>query len=165
MTFDPLVRIQLANQFRILQILDQDQASEYEMKAEILEGGFEAEYGRVIGTFNENGLSEEECGLVNDALLMHSFILDHAATTNADLRAFTYVEFDANSEWDHLKYGQFLFARNPHGYPGVKGVIDSHGPRIDSYRARTTKWKDIQRQRNLTEADVVRILLGRLENA
>src|SRR5688572_23486558 len=111
--FSLVERITLAKQFRILEKLDHANAAEYGRKAEILEQGLEGQYGAIYGRFAENRLSTDDCRLVEKILLLHSWLSDWSDESSVDVSEFHQVGFDANSEWHHLKYAQFLYDLNP----------------------------------------------------
>lgn len=156
----PLERRILANQYRILSAVNPDEAAHYEYDKiiEVLESGFEAEYGRVLNRVEENLLSVEECQFIGDVLVMISTMLDLYGETNANLAQFQQVGFDVISEFQQKKYADFLFNDHPGGLPGIRSIVDSHHPTLTRYRSMVEAWKRSEQPRHLTEADVARIL-------
>jgi len=154
-------RINLANQFRILERLDPEQAKEHAKKAEILESGFEGQYGVIFGRFEEKYLSAEDCILVEKTLLLHSWLMDWKDKTNIDVSEYSQALFDANSETDYLSYGQFLYNNAPYGYPGVTDVVNAGHPTIHRWRKMVDAWENREHRTN-TEADVSRIITAGL---
>ena len=154
----PTERLILANQYRILSTAAPREAN-YEEFIEILENGYEGEYDRVLAHVEPNRLSAEDCALVNDTLLMMSWLLHYRRKSNAKLDEFVRPGFDANTEHDHLSYARFLFKRaGRRGFPGIKGVVDSHGPRLERYRSMVKAWQASKDLLELTKADIDRIL-------
>lgn len=159
----PLERLMLANQYRILTKVDPEYATFYRLdeKIDILEGGYEGQYGFVLGSFPENSLSPDDCRLVQDVLAMSSIIMDLKGTSNVDFGDFEQVEFDANNEGDFLSYAEFLLKYNGSGFPGVTGVVNAHHSTLPMHRARVAEWKKLGKQPGeLTEADVAKIIGG-----
>jgi uncharacterized protein YfbU (UPF0304 family) len=156
--FSIMERLFLANQYRILEQVDPDNAVEHARRAEILESGFEGQYRTIMNRFEENRLSGEDCAFVEDILVMCSWLQDHKGMSNLDVSEFEQVGFDANNEWEHLRYASFLFKDHPQGYPGIKGVVDVHRPTLGRYRRMVDAWRQAQNMPNLTEADIARIL-------
>jgi uncharacterized protein YfbU (UPF0304 family) len=156
----PVQRLMLANQFRILAKVDPEYAHEYSLdeKIEILEQGFEGEYGKILNRFEENRLSDEDCELVHDVLVMTSTFLDLKGETTIDLGDFEQAGFDNNQEYHHLAYARFLLERNPGGFPGIEDAVDVHHPTLDRYRKMFAEWKKSKHPASLTEADVARIM-------
>ena len=151
----------LSNQYRILAKVDPENSAfyGYDEIIEILEGGFESQYGRVLNRLKENRLSVEQCNLVEETLVMSSTLLDSREDRGIGLNVDRFVEFDANTEHDHLSYAKFLFERNPGGYPGIEGVVDSNSSgRVEKYRAMIREWKASDTPSKLSSADVSRIL-------
>lgn len=158
-----LERLMLTNQFRILQKLDPGEAEYYHLpeKIEILKGGFESEYARVLGGFLDPTLPAEECRLVVDVMTLTTRLLDHADTTNpalkAELERIAIVEFDANNEGEHLSYAQFLF-NHPHtNYPGIRNVVNSHHSTLSRHRQMVDTWKQLGGG-GFSEEDAARLL-------
>lgn len=151
----------LSNQYQILAKVDPENAAfyGYDEIIEILEGGFESQYGRVLNRLSENRLSVENCHLVEDVLVMTSTLLDAREDRGIGLNVDKFVEFDANTEHDYLSYAKFMFARNPDGYPGIEGVVNSNSSgRVEKYRAMVREWKKSDSPSKLSSADVSRIL-------
>jgi uncharacterized protein YfbU (UPF0304 family) len=154
----PVQRLILANQYRILSAVA-PRAANYEEFIEILESGYEGEYDRVLARVEPNRLSAEDCALVNDTLLMMSWLLHYRRKTNAKLDEFARPGFDAHTEHDHLSYARFLLKRaGRRGFPGIKDVVDSHGARLERYRSMVKAWQVSEDLLELTAADIARIL-------
>jgi len=151
-------RLILANQYRILSAVAPRQAN-YEEFIEILESGYEGEYDRVLAGAGQNRLSAEDCALVNDILLMMSWLLHYRRKTNVKLDEFARPGFDADTEHGHLSYARFLFKRaGRRGFPGIKDVVDSREARLERYRRMVKAWRASKGLTELTEADITRIL-------
>jgi uncharacterized protein YfbU (UPF0304 family) len=151
-------RLILANQYRILSAVAPRQAN-YEEFIEILENGYEGEYDRVLAGVEPNRLSAEDCALVNDTLLMMSWLLHYRRKTNVKLDEFARPGFDADTEHGHLSYARFLFKRaGRRGFPGIKDVVDRRGARVERYRRMVKAWYASKDFPELTAGDIARIL-------
>ena len=160
-TLSPVERLMLANQFRILNAVDPDYASfmDLEKKIEALESGFEVEYASVLGRFGEDTLASEECLLVNDMMLLATWLLEYKGKTSLKVEEFAHLGFDGNNEAEHLAYARFLYKHHGEdkGFPGVKAIFNSHHQTLPRYRRMVAEW--IARGRDTaTEADVAAIL-------
>jgi uncharacterized protein YfbU (UPF0304 family) len=154
----PVERLILANQYRILSAVAPRQAN-YEEFIEILERGYEGEYDQVLAGVAPNRLSAEDCALVNDTLLMMSWLLHYRRKTNVKLDEFARPGFDADTEHGHLSYARFLFKRaGRRGFPGIKEVVDSREARLERYRRMVKAWRASKSLTELTAADIARIL-------
>jgi uncharacterized protein YfbU (UPF0304 family) len=154
----PVERLILVNQYRILSAVA-PRAAHYEEFIEILERGYEGEYDRVLASVGQNRLSAQDCALVNDTLVMMSWLLHHRRKTNVKLDAFARPGFDAETEHDHLSYARFLFKRaGRREFPGIKEVVDSQGARLERYRSMVKAWRASEDLLELTAADIARIL-------
>jgi uncharacterized protein YfbU (UPF0304 family) len=156
----PLERLMLANQFRILTKVDPDYARYHRLdeKIEILEQGFEGDYGFILEGVSENRLSPDNCQLVRDIMIMTSTMLDLKGKTNIDLGEYDQVGFDSHSEGEYASYAEFLLKRNPAGYPGISDVVDVHHPMVDRYKKMVVAWRKTARPSRLNEGDVARII-------
>lgn len=156
----PVERQILANQYRILCAINPKDANYYHWGefVDILEQGWEGQYGRVLAQVQENHLSAEACELVANTLTMHSCLRDLDGRSSVDVSEFEQVGFDGNNEFEHLGYAEFLFNRNRGGFPGIAGVVNNHRPSLDRYRQMVAEWKRSAHPTRLTERDAARIL-------
>src|SRR5215216_3904809 len=138
----PVERRILSNQYKNLSILDPKEATycHWQEFIDILEGGWEGHYGRVLAGVFENRLSSDACQLVADVLTMHSCLMDVHGKSNADVSEFAQVGFDGNNESDHLALARANFERHPTDFPGITGVYDNHRPNLNRYRAMVAAW-------------------------
>lgn len=146
-------RLQLVNQFEILEKLDPDHAKSYAEKREILERGYTILYGEVFqGIFSEE-MSMDECNYVFDVLDMHRALIqsydlleDKAGLTPEDV---AFRGFDGNNE--SKRYGFALHLREAGKWQESlsKGSLNSHSQiTMHLYPPMLERWKKIrERQR------------------
>jgi hypothetical protein len=110
-TLSPLERLTLANQLRILEKLDTENADEYQRHRDIIEHGYTIQYGEVFtGIYDE--MSVEECRYVYDVLdlyrvLIRSFeeLKDKEGLTPDDVK---FRGFDGNNETKRWAFARHL---------------------------------------------------------
>jgi uncharacterized protein YfbU (UPF0304 family) len=99
-------RLSLINQFRMLEVLvpDGGRAS----AIQILENGFTAEYGQV-GHMLSEPLSEDDCRLVQDTLIMYDALQRRHSTDKTKVpNDLAFPGFDGNNEAGLLAYLRFM---------------------------------------------------------
>ena len=156
-------RRMLANQYRILRAVAPEEAAreQYDELIDILEGGFEAQYRRIVGSLQEDRLSVDDCALVNHVLLMASWMRQQAATTTLDLDEFRIIEFGETSEANELAYAKFLYRANPDGYPGIEDIVPSNqGGHLDRYRRMVAAWAECKDGPNVGDDELTRIIVA-----
>ena len=133
----------LANQFRILEKLDSDQADMYSNNAEILEGGYEGLYSKALGSISSNTHSEEEYKEIVDILDLYRWInlsinsLTQAQKDEINLEKANFPGFDAN-EGEH--YSQVVLMVKM----GMYGELDEHN--LNSHDALSmTKYRNMMK--------------------
>jgi uncharacterized protein len=107
----PVERLQLANQFKILEKLYPDDAEHYAASREIVEHGYSIEYGDVFANiFTE--MCFEECEYVYDVLDMHrALICSFNALRDKDgltLKDVSFKGFDGNSKSKCHSFVEYL---------------------------------------------------------
>ncbi|AXC16127.1 UPF0304 protein yfbU (plasmid) [Acidisarcina polymorpha] len=110
-TLTPVERLQLINQYRILEKLDPEGADEYAADREIIARGYTAQYHTVF-TDVWDEMSVEECTYVYDVLDMHRILInsfnhlaDKAGLTLDDVK---FEGFDLNSEGKRYGFAEHL---------------------------------------------------------
>jgi uncharacterized protein YfbU (UPF0304 family) len=110
-TLTPVERLQLANQFEILEKLYPERAEIYAARRDIVEHGYTIQYGDVFSDiFNE--MPFEECEYVYDVLDMHRILInsfnelkDKAGLTLEDV---SFKGFDGNNESKRHAFAEHL---------------------------------------------------------
>ena len=145
-------RLQLANQFEILEKLNPQNAECYAEKREILENGYTILYGDVFRTIYEE-LSMEQCRYVYDVLDMHrdlhysyEQLADKSGIKPDEIR---FRGFDGNNESKLYSFAEYL-KKTGKWQETLVGGLNSHSmitinlyPKmLDKYRRIKEKRKD-----------------------
>ena len=105
-------RALIANQNRILALLDESNSDSYLLKAKIAEHGYEGMYHKIFDEIYD-GISEETCEETQKILTMYRVINNFIATLSSevqkelDLNKIKFDGFDMNND-DHYFYMTFL---------------------------------------------------------
>ena len=152
----------LQNQYRILALLDRENAGEYAKKAEILYNGFTAAYSEVLGLMPE--ISEAVCTEVQDILDMFRALAlavrSGVDCTGIPRRALQFSGFDGNHEIDHMVFTRYV-TQTRGGWAELsitEGKLNSHTLRLYLYRPMLSRWRQSRDQWKLTREDLLRIL-------
>ncbi len=151
-------RLILANQFRILELLDPENAEGYSIKQKILHEGFMLEYDNLLLGYDE--VPEEVCREVTDILDMFRALfcaikLHPKAAINKKHAKFQ--GFDGNNEELHLAYARFLIEDLNHWEESKLPDLNSHRQVLGRYRAMLRHWMETPERFELTPEDVNRI--------
>ena len=156
-------RLLLANQYLILSKLDpQDESHTRMVKA--LEHGYEAAIQEALSKRIFDGLPEEECHVVQDALELYGTIqrsydaLEDKAGIEEHRVEFS--GFDGNHETAHMAYAKYLLEKEGR-YPYLRlarGWANSHTEMLGRYRRQIAVWKSMDEKRELTREDIASIL-------
>jgi uncharacterized protein YfbU (UPF0304 family) len=162
---DLFQRTVLANQYRILQLLDPNGGWDEHLEA--VERGFEADYPLE----EYEPLDEKQCREVADILSMYRALkvaykeLDPADQTGIDEGDLKFVGFDGNERIEgrymsYTKYlwkiGQFTESRDD-GHDGA----NSHLPMLETYRRMMAAYSLAKDRLHLTKEDVRRVAAAR----
>ncbi len=155
-------RIILANQCRILQKVDPDNESEYRRALEILDNGYESEYGTIGGILIEP-VPENVCEEVHSILGLYRSLSNGykqlSDKTGIDAKDVEFRGFDGNNESDHLSYAQFLASE---GKYEESRVVNSHSQVLGMYRRMLAEFEQAEPKYPLEKADIQRILAARI---
>jgi uncharacterized protein len=162
MTISKPERLIIANQFKILEILDPTNKKEYELNREIVERGFSFDYDEVLKyVFDE--LSLRECERVLDILAMYTDL--YQAVQEHHLPKITFPGFDGNNEPGCLSYARFYIEKLGRfaDIPKISqsNDLNSHSMTEDIYNRMLDAWRESKDLNNLTPEDVKRILDAR----
>jgi hypothetical protein len=127
-TLGPEERLQLINQFRILEKLYPESAEHYAESRDIIAHGYTIQYGEVFGeVFDEMDI--EECKYVYDVLDLHRVLIasyegltDKKGLTAADV---CFKGFDGNNESKRLAFAEHLRKQGLWAET-LKGGLNSH---------------------------------------
>lgn len=162
-------RLNLYNQYTILQKLSQIQEDEYEardygLKAEIVLKGYIYDYYLLTDGFSDDFLPED-AKLVWDTLDMYSAIyfsykkINNPKLTEAQIN---FDGFDGNNEIKHMNYCKFIInSLGRFAELGENGRKDynSHSQRCQKYKNMITAWKSMTNPYDLNE-DQISIIIN-----
>ena len=160
-------RLLLANQLRILELLDPAEASHYKQQRQAIEDGYELEYGGIAQSISSTPMSTDECSAVMDVLDMYRDLTFSARSANADGGEVRFPGFDGNNEPRELGYVMYLFSAERWKELQRDGGVNSHAPMKDRYRRMLNVWRRIRRhgdpnrpatQRDLTADEIRQII-------
>lgn len=156
----------LSNQYRILELLDKENAEGYATAREAIENGYEDFYDEISQYIYEDTLSKAESDEVFQ--IMHMFDqIEHAYDTMSlkpdvqeyDLR---FSGFDGNTETSYMAYARFLIEKADRfqRFAGRGDNLNSHMPTLDVYRRMLRVWEKLPREHRLhpTVEDIERLI-------
>ncbi|MEP7289634.1 MAG: YfbU family protein [Chloroflexota bacterium] len=154
----------LANQYRILEIIDADSSEEYQISREILENGYEGEYEGISREIyeGEDILNEKECDDVTYILAMFSALKNSYTSlqdkTGIDEFSVTFQGFGGNDETKYLSYTRFICDKLDR-FTGLNrgDNFNSHFPMLSAYLPMLAKWRARKERYDLTKEDIVYI--------
>jgi uncharacterized protein len=160
----------LANQFRILELLDSESADHYANAREVLESGFELSYERYAQRINANTMNQAEGQEVLQILDMFSALercyKDPPEKPDVEERQVRFSGFDGNNEIAQLGYAGFVIEREgrfrelaDHG-----DHLNSHAPLLGAYRRMLAVWEQLplERRFELTAKDIEAICAAKV---
>lgn len=154
-------RLILANQYQILELLDNKQSKYYANLQTILMRGYVGHYSELVTAFNEDQLTAEQCAEVRDILQMYRMLgnayKELSDKTGIDPEHIKFAGFDQNEEPTHYSYASFLI-EDQRRWQEAAGDINSHFPNLVTYRDMLREWKASKHPHELTREDVLRII-------
>jgi uncharacterized protein len=130
-TLSPVERLMLANQLRILEKLDTENADEYQKQRDIIVNGYTIEYGEVFTEIYDE-MSVEECRYVYDVLDLYRVLIrsyeelkDKEGLTPDDVR---FQGFDGNNETKRWAFARHL-KEEGRWTETLTGDLNSHSTR------------------------------------
>jgi uncharacterized protein len=165
MKLSRLERWMLSNQYRILELLDEENADSHHQAQEALNSGYELCYGWLSEhVYDEgHGLPEEECTYVLDVMSMYESLQrtydDLDDKSGIDPNSVIFHGFDGNNEGSYMGFARFYCERQDafrHLRKGSDG-FNSHMPTLDWYRRMLTAWNESTHKYKPTKDDVIRI--------
>jgi uncharacterized protein len=158
-------RWMLSNQYRILELLDEENADQHRHAREALERGYELFYSWICEHVcdDRHVLPEVECTYVLDVMTMFDALqlaydsLDDRS--GIDGNRVLFYGFDGNNEASYMSFARFYCEQQEafqHLRKGGDG-FNSHWPTKQLYRPMVAAWKASDDKYKLTKADVIRI--------
>jgi uncharacterized protein YfbU (UPF0304 family) len=159
-------RLILSNQYKMMTMLDPDNAERYRRLQTIIEKGFGLQMRELDRDFTD--LSEETCrSIINIMEMYHALqvsnvnLRDHLKEkADIDERRLSFLGFDAATEARYLSYVRFLVnteGRYTHFDSGTHG-FNSQTPMWDKYLRMLEVWQACPRQYHLCAIEIVQII-------
>ena len=156
-------RWMLANQYRIMAMLDPARAARYTDCVLALEQGYAKVIDRMAAHVSRDDTDHKESEEVDEILTMFDAlqrgyrVLEDAY--GIDPAQLQFPGFDAKTEADYLGYAQFLLERER--WPerlAAANPLDSRTPMLRTYRRMLDEWKRRARDGEISQRDLVAIL-------
>lgn len=156
MELSKLERINLINQFLILERLYPDEAEYYSRHRKALEEGYVLHYKWIFEHLHPE-MSESECREVLDILEMYRAItwayFDAHNTKQVDDHKYRFSGFDGNEESEQLAYASYFIVDldrySELNYDKEFPSFNSHCPMMPKYRAMLDEWNKIGKPQNM----------------
>lgn len=160
-------RVIIANQLKILEIIDADNAIYYARHRKAIESGYKLHYSWVAEAIDENEMSEEDCQEVLNVLDMYraitaSFerIKECSSLKQSDIR---FKGYDGNNEGNQYAYTNYFITDLDRFNELCLGSkypdFNSHCPRRQKYSKMLDIWNKFPNKFELSE-DQIKELLG-----
>ncbi len=161
-------RLILANQYRILEVLDPKEAEGYSNHRIALEDGYALNFSDAFQNIWDE-LPEEECTFVVDVLSMHRALhFSYQALEDKagiDETSIKFDGFDGNNESHYMSYCRYFCIRlgrfaelADHGHDGY----NSHMPTLDIYRRMLEAWEAMGKPHPMTKDQISDIQMARV---
>jgi uncharacterized protein YfbU (UPF0304 family) len=153
-------RLILANQYRILGLLNPDELPACNRACEILQQGYTLEYSSLPPGLDTN-IAKYKCVEVTEVLNMYRALkiaardLPPGALSAEDAK---FQGFDGNHETEHFQYARFLLDTPGFHDESKEDARNSHRRMLPLYRRMLAAWKQSQDRWQLTPDDIARIL-------
>jgi len=150
-SLDPIQRLQLINQYLILEKIDPREKDTYSNNRRVLEEGYTAFYGELLNTIDEE-MPPEECEFVFDVLNMYRDLIgsyerlaDKSGIEAVDVQ---FGGFDGNNESKQLRFLKYLKKIGRYSET-LKAERDwnSHSETVSEYRRMLHTFSRIQAER------------------
>jgi uncharacterized protein YfbU (UPF0304 family) len=155
-------RLMLVNQYKIMSLLEPDNAERFRRYQTIIERGYGLQMHELTKDFSE--LSEENCRTIIDIMEMYhalhiswSNLKDNAALEE---RRLAFLGFDAATEAHYLGYVRFIvhtegrytqFDSGTHGF-------NAQTPMWEKYQRMLTLWQTCPRQYHLSVNEIAQVI-------
>lgn len=155
-------RLILVNQYKLMALLDTDNAAQYQRLERIVKGGFALELKDISKEFLD--LSKEECRLVRDTLEMYNALQvsynnlgDKSAVSEHRLQ---FIGYCAVREKKYLNYLQFIRETEPKYQEllNSQADFDAQTPMWDKYGKMLDIWRSCPHEYHLSAVEIQNIL-------
>ncbi|AOV96400.1 hypothetical protein A9798_05215 [Edwardsiella hoshinae] len=155
-------RLILSNQYKMMSMLDPDNAERYRRLQTIIERGFGLQLRELDRDFGE--LPEETCRTIIDIMEMHHALQvsynNLKERQDIDARRLEFLGFDAATEARYLSYVRFLVnteGRYTHFDSGTHG-FNAQTKMWEKYLRMLAVWHACPRQYHLSAVEITQIL-------
>ena len=155
-------RLILANQYKLMALLDSQNAKQYQRMETIVRGGFALELKELDKDFSD--ISEQECKTVLDTLEMYN-ALQVSYNNLADKSALNphrlqFVGYCAVREKKYLNYLRFITATEGkyQEFMQCEHGCDSQTPMWDKYIKMLDAWRSCPHEYHLSMEEILKIL-------
>lgn len=155
-------RLILANQYKLMALLDAENAAQYNRLQRIVKGGFELELKEVSKEFLD--LSEEECRIVRETLEMYNALQvsynNLADKSDISEKRLQFLGYCAVRERKYLNYLQFI-ADTDSKYQHllqIEGGFDAQTPMWDKYGKMLEVLHSCPHEYHLSAVEILNIL-------
>jgi uncharacterized protein YfbU (UPF0304 family) len=154
-------RLILANQYRILSALEPKESAHLQA-VEILQRGYRGFYNELIGWFDPDEMTEDECAEVIDILSMFR-LLNYSYrkledTAGIDAEKIRFKGFDANEEPKQYSLLVFMVEQQRKWGELKSTELNSHWPVLNGYRRMVHRWEQNAKASELTKAQILSII-------
>lgn len=162
MEMTPAQRLLLSNQYKIMAMLEPENAERYRRCQTIVERGYGLQLRELDGEFSE--LSEEICRTIIRIMEMYHAL--HVSWSNLpdpaglDARRLTFHGFDATTEAAYLGYVRFMIyteGRYTQFDSGMHG-FNAQTPMWEKYQRMLALWHTCPRQYHLSANEIAQII-------
>lgn len=155
-------RLSLRNQYLLLAKLYPSEAQHYEQCCKIVEYGYELLYQNLTTAIDEEGVDHDDCREVIDILEMFRMLGNAEkllpADSPIDREDLKFGGFDGNDEGPQFSLASFLIKDQGRWQESKIDDLNSHGPKLKTYRQMLERWKASEDRHHLTSEDVARIV-------
>jgi uncharacterized protein YfbU (UPF0304 family) len=156
----------LANQYRILESVDRQNADHYRDARMVLEEGYELHYDEIAENIyrDELTLSEAECTEVLDILSMFMALQDSynalSDKSGIDARKIEFRGFDGNNETKQMVYARYYCRPKSGHFAGLEHSegFNSHSRSLDHYQRMLSRWRQGGEQHSLSKEQIIEII-------
>ena len=161
----------LLNQYRLIELLDPNNAKECTNARIILERGYELEYASLCQHMHDlrEPMPDVDCRNVCETVFMFAALrrayeqLDDYAKADIKEADVAFLGFDGNSGSGHMAYLQFRCDREfPFEVFDHSDNLNSHSPMLALYERMLTVWREISNSADLTEQQLRDIVAARV---
>jgi uncharacterized protein len=158
-------RWKLSNQYRILELLDEENAQHHRHAQQALNSGYELFYGWLCEHVYDDGegLPEKECRYVLDVMTMYEAMQrtydELPDKSGIEPHFVLFRGFDGNNEGSYMGFAKFFCERQDafrHLRRGSDG-FNSHMPTRDLYHRMLAAWNESPDKHQLIKDDLIRI--------